>query len=224
VQVASSGSVTKLSDYTNLQSQMAQISPSGVASGSYTPTNSPAACPAVASGVWEAKSSPLPPAANAQLCSCMYSSLSCVVKTGVSSQNYGQLFGQVCGYGTACAGIKADPLSGTYGAYSMCNSTEQLSFAFDQYYKSQGNRADSCNFAGSAALKSVASAASSCSTLLSQAGSAGTGTVTAGANAASSTKKSDAGVLSASFVGFGSLALGLYMTVAAGFGASLILL
>jgi hypothetical protein len=224
VQLGTDGSATKLTDYENLSSQMAIISPTGVASASYSPTNSPAACPAVATGVWEAKSSPLPPAANAQLCSCMYSSLSCVVKAGVSSQNFGQLFGQVCGYGTACAGIKADPLSGTYGAYSMCNSTEQLSFAFDQYYKSQGNRADSCNFAGSAVVKSAASAGSSCSGLLNQAGSAGTGTVTAGVNAASSTKKSDAGILSAPVAGFGGMAMGLYMSLAAGLGVGLVLL
>jgi hypothetical protein len=203
---------------------MAQITPSGVQMGSYNPSNSPQACPAVQTGTWEAKNSPLPPAANPALCSCMYNSISCVVKSGVSTQNYGQLFGQVCGYGTSCAGINASALTGVYGAYSMCNSTEQLSFAFNQYYISQSNAASACNFAGSAVLKSAASAAGSCSALLSQAGSAGTGTVTSlPSGTSTSTKKSAAGSVTVPSFDYVVLGLGVYVTIAAFFGASMIL-
>ena len=199
------------------------ISPTGVQAGSYNPSNTPAACPAVATGGWQAKSSPLPPAANPDLCSCMYNSLSCVVKSGVSAQNYGQLFGQVCGYGTACAGIKTDAPSGTYGAYSMCNATEQLSFAFDQYYKSQNSRADSCNFAGAANIKQAVAASGTCASLMGQAGAAGTGTVTSGASVASNTKKSSGATRVPSF-DFGTFTMGAYVTIASLFGAGLILL
>lgn len=161
---------------------MASIAPTGVVSASYTPTNSPQSCPAVASATWAAKASPLPPTPNTSLCQCMYNSLSCAVKGTVSQANYGQLFSQVCGLGggSACAGIKTDPLNGVYGAYSMCNSTEQLSFAFDQYYKSQSpqNQGTACNFAGAAGLKNAVAAPSSCAALMSQAGPQGTGTVT----------------------------------------------
>jgi hypothetical protein len=110
----------------------------------------------------------------------MYNSLSCAVKGTVTAANYGSLFATVCGLGggSACAGIKTDPLNGIYGAYSMCNSTEQLSFALDQYYKSQQNQATACNFQGAAGLKNPVSPPSACAALMSQAGPQGTGTVT----------------------------------------------
>src|ERR1700749_4797571 len=107
---------------------MAIANPTGVDMGSYNPTNSPQACPPVATGTWEAKATPLPPTPNQGLCSCMYNSLSCVIKGAVDPTNYASLFGTVCGFGggAACAGINSNPLTGTYGAYSMCNSTEEL--------------------------------------------------------------------------------------------------
>jgi hypothetical protein len=204
---------------------MAMISPTGVQINSYNPSNTPQACPAVATGGWQAKASPLPPAANPDLCGCMYKSLSCVVKTGVSAETYGQLFGQVCGYGTACAGIKTEPSSGTYGAYSMCNSTEQLSFAFDQYYKSQSSRADSCNFAGAAVIKQSVASTGSCASLMNQAGPQGTGTVTTSGSASSGTKKASAGTaLTVPSFDFGTFTMGIYATVASLFGAGLMLL
>jgi hypothetical protein len=110
----------------------------------------------------------------------MYNSLTCAVKGTVTPSNYGTLFATVCGLGggSACAGIKTDPLNGVYGAYSMCNSTEQLSFALDQYYKSQQNAATACNFQGAAGIKNAIAAPSACAALMAQAGPQGTGTVT----------------------------------------------
>jgi len=203
---------------------MAKISPTGVAIGSYNPTNSAASCPAVATGVWEAKSSPLPPVVNNQLCSCMVSSLSCVVKPSIDQKTYGQLFGQVCGYSSKpCAGIAADALTGTYGAYSMCNASEQLSFAMNQYYKSQNSVSTACDFGGNAVVKSASSASGTCQGLISQAGAAGTGTVTSAASASAS-KKSAAGAVSVPRVDFGMLSFGLYAVVAGLFGMGVVLL
>ncbi|QDS77965.1 hypothetical protein FKW77_001745 [Venturia effusa] len=215
-------SVSKLPDFTALSSQMNSISPTGVEMASYTPTNSPQACPAVQTGVWEAQASPLPPVANPQLCSCMVNSLQCVVKSSQAQSTYGTLFNQVCGYGNSCAGIAAFAANGTYGSYSSCNSTEQLSFAFNQYYLSRNRASDACDFGGAATTK-AASTPSGCSALISQAGTAGTGTVTSGASA-TSTRQSAAGMTSVPSISMSLFGLGIYISVAALFGAGMILL
>jgi hypothetical protein len=170
-------SVSTLQDFDNYKSQIATVSPSGVNSDSYSPTNSPEACPTASD--WETKATPLPPSPNEELCDCMYQSLSCVVSSGTDTDNYGDLFGTVCGLGEdVCAGIAANATTGDYGAYSMCNSTQQLSFVFNAYYNSQNSASDACNFDGAASLKEAASASGSCQNLLKEAGTDGTGTVT----------------------------------------------
>ena len=196
--------------------------------GSYNPTNSPQACPPVATGTWEAKATPLPPTPNQGLCSCMYNSLSCVIKGAVDPTNYASLFGTVCGFGggAACAGINSNPLTGTYGAYSMCNSTEELSFALDQYYKSQNSQVGACNFQGAATIKAAVTASSSCAALMSQAGAQGTGTVTSqpsGSGSSSSSKKGAASKPSPD-LSLSVLLMGFYVTIAGMFGAGMILL
>jgi len=187
----SGNTVSTLTDFDNYSKAIATVSPSSVLSASYTPTNSAQACPTEDS-TWEAASSPLPPTPNQELCSCMYNSLSCIVKASVSNDSYSDLFSEVCGYGTdICTGIAANGTTGDYGAYGMCNSTEQLAYAFNQYYIAEKSSASACNFDGSATIKSATSATGVCSSLLKQAGTAGTGTVTSqptatGAGAAAS--------------------------------------
>jgi 1,3-beta-glucanosyltransferase GAS1 len=224
----SSGSPSLLPDYTALSTQMASANPTGVQMGSYTPTNTPQACPAVATGVWEAKASPLPPTPNQNLCSCMYNSLSCAVKGTVNPTNYGTLFGTVCGFGggSACAGIGANPLTGVYGAYSMCNATEELSFAFNQYYLSQNSQASACNYQGAAGIKAAVSASGTCSALMNQAGAAGTGTVTSQPNASSSSgsSKKSAASTNSPVSAVAVLLMGFYVTLAGLCGAGMILL
>ncbi|KAF2664335.1 hypothetical protein BT63DRAFT_106345 [Microthyrium microscopicum] len=230
----SSGTASQLPDYGYLSSQMGKIAPTGVNSASYTATNSPTSCPAVATATWAAKASPLPPTPNTDLCSCMYNSLSCAVKSSVTTDNYDSLFGTVCGYGggSVCAGIKTNPSTGTYGAYSMCNSTEMLSFAMDQYYKSQQNSASACSFNGAAAVKASVAAGSSCASLMSQAGPSGTGVVSsnpigaavgsgAAASGTGSAKGAATSITTPDHFIIGMLA---YITVAGVAGASFILL
>lgn len=184
---------------------MAQISPSGVNANSYNPTNTAAACPAVTPGGWGAVSSPLPAQANTNLCTCMYNSLSCAVKDTVSQDSYGKLFNSVCGYGTSCAGIVANATTGKYGAYSVCDAKQQLSFAMDQYYKSQKSASSACDFGGFANLKTPGSSNSQCSSLISQAGSDGTKQVSSSSSsssASSSGKTSAATAVSVSFIAY----------------------
>ncbi|KAK4497509.1 hypothetical protein PRZ48_011960 [Zasmidium cellare] len=170
-------SVSTREDFNNLKTQLASVSPTGVNSASYSPTNSPASCPTASD--WDAKATPLPPSPNKELCNCMYNSLSCVVTSQTDADDYSDLFGTVCGYGDSiCAGITANGSTGDYGAYSMCNTTEQLAFVMNQYYLSQNSASDACDFKGAAATKEATSATGTCQTLMSQAGTAGTGTVT----------------------------------------------
>jgi len=151
---------------------------------------------------WQAATG-LPPTPNQAVCSCMVSSLSCVAASNIDDTEVGSLFGLVCGYpGSPCAGISTNTTTGVYGPYSMCNSTEQLSYAFNTYYLGQKSAASACSFNGNAVVVKPAAAANSCSSVIAAAtsanpasgatgGGAGAG---AGAGAASSTsKKSEAG-------------------------------
>ena len=195
----SGNSVSTLADFDNLKTQLASIEPTGVNSASYSPTNTAAACPTEGTDDWNAKSSPLPPSPNKQLCNCMYNSLSCVVTGATDAKDYGDLFGTVCGYGDdICAGIASNASTGTFGAYSMCNSTEQLAFAFNQYYLSQNSAADACGFSGAAEVKSATTASGACETLMSEAGTAGTGVVTSSPTANAGEQASQSGSSSSS--------------------------
>ncbi|KAI9822888.1 MAG: 1,3-beta-glucanosyltransferase gas1 [Thelocarpon impressellum] len=171
-------SASPLPDFTALSSQIANVTPSAVKSASYRPTNTEArACPTVGSA-WNASTS-LPPSPNKELCTCMVANVTCRVNPGVSSQKVAALFDQVCGLDrAACDGIEADGSTGKYGALSMCNATEQLSWAFNSYYLRQGQNPQACDFGGNASRQATTTPAGRCPDLLSQVGTAGTGTVT----------------------------------------------
>lgn len=201
--------------------------------GAYNPTNTALqGCPSVGS-TWRAAATPLPPTPNAGLCSCMYNSLGCVVDPGVSATNYANLFGFVCGPQgdpKACNGIAANATTGTYGAYGMCNAPEKLSYVLNQYAIGQraNNNPSACAFSGSASIKSTSSATGTCASLISQAGTAGTGTVTGGGATGtarrSGTNTAAASALSVPGFDFGLLPLAAYLGVAVMTGAGMILL
>jgi len=233
----SGNSVSTLTDFDNYSKAIATVSPSSVNSASYSPTNTAQACPTEDS-TWEAASSPLPPSPNQELCSCMYNSLSCVVSSSANSSDFGTLFGEVCGYGDYCGGIEANGTTGSYGAYGMCNSTEQLAFVFNAYYVAQKSSASACDFGGSATVKSATKATGVCSSLLAQAGTAGTGTVTSsptatgagaagsGGSGSSSATSSGAASPGVSFpvLNAGYLSFGVYLFGALLSGAAMIIL
>lgn len=115
----------------------------------------------------------------------------------------------------------------------MCSANQMLSFVMNQYYIDQGKVATACDFNGNATIQSP-SPASSCSPLLSAAGTSGTGTVTAvptGAGSISATgssstasKSSIAGLVVVPQLDVGLLQLGVYIIVAVMAGAGMVVL
>ncbi|KAJ9292640.1 CAZyme family GH72 and CBM43 [Paecilomyces variotii] len=232
-------SVSKLADFTSYSSHIAKATPTGVKKSEYKPTNTALqSCPAV-NGNWQAKATPLPPSPNPELCQCMTSSLTCVAKDTISDEDLGKTFGVVCGYEGVCDGIAANATTGDYGAYSMCEAKEQLSFVMDRYYqeqKAKGNGASACDFGGAASTKSPEQPTGSCENLIKQAGTAGTGTVTSAPTASGKTASDGGSAASSSSagaaphmagpasLGFGAFQLGAYIATAMVAGAGMILL
>ncbi|KAF2011687.1 carbohydrate-binding module family 43 protein [Aaosphaeria arxii CBS 175.79] len=221
----SGNKVTTNKDFANLKSEIAKVNPTGVKMSEYTPTNTAKAkCPATGKD-WKAPSDPLPPVANAQLCSCMTDNLSCVVDSSKTTEDdYKDLFDFICSKkdGAFCAGINRNVTSGPYGAYGMCSDQEQLSFAIGQYAK---NVANGCDFKGKAKTQTAKEGSSQCKSLLSQAGAEGTGTVTASPGTGNSTSSPGAasGLIAPQF-NSGLFSLGLYVIVAVFSGAALVVL
>ena len=163
----------------------------------------------------------------------MVASLDCVANSGLSGNQTADLFDTVCGLDSkACAGIAANGTTGVYGAYSVCSPSQQLSFAFNQYYVSQRSARTACDFGGNAKVQS-GSTSSSCSGLVSAAGAAGTGTVTAaptagaagsGSGPAASSSSAAAGMVTVPAMNTGLLSLGVYVVVAGMAGMGMILL
>ncbi|KAK7707819.1 1 3-beta-glucanosyltransferase gel4 [Botryosphaeria dothidea] len=227
-------SVSTLKDFSYYSSQIQKATATGVNSASYTPTNTkPQDCPAVGTA-WQAKATPLPPSPNTELCRCMYNSLSCVVASDVDSDDYGDLFGVVCGLNDkACAGITHNATTGEYGAYSMCNTTEQMAFVLNRYYELADSSSSACAFSGSATLKSASTPTGQCSSLIKQAGTDGTNTVTAavtgtGSSSGSSSSGTSTGAAAPigapTFVVGGAFQMGAYLVGAVLTGAGMILL
>lgn len=221
------GEVTPNDDFDNLSKEIAKATPSGVKMADYSPTNTKAAdCPKTGDD-WNAVATPLPPAVNSEACTCMKSTLGCIASDDLDDEDYGEVFGLVCGYedGKYCAGINRNLTLGPYGAYGMCNTTEQLGWALNQYYIDNPN--GGCDFEGKAVTTAAATTtASACASLIKQAGSEGTGTVTSaptGASSATGSKGAAAGLTVPTF-STGLLGLGIYIGAAGLSGMAMILL
>lgn len=238
VSVISNTSVSTRADFSYLSVALAAVTPASTAMSAYSASNTADACPSLGAS-WAAVATPLPPTPNAQLCNCMTNSLTCAVANGVATTSYGDLFSYICAQNPAnCAGIVANATTGAYGAYSVCNSTQQLSFVMNAYYFAQASdaRASACNFGGHAVSKSAATPAGTCAALISQAGANGNGSVaqptgnsTSGSQVTttakgSSTSKAAANSLTMHVVDTGLLQLGVYVVGAALTGVGMILL
>ena len=132
-------------------------------------------------------------------------------------------------------GVTANGSTGVYGAYSMCNATQRLSYAFNQYYLNQiatnTQNNNPCDFSG-AAQKVTPKIASGCGSVLSQAGSSGTGAITNAPSAtggssgsgSTSSSKGAAGVVSAPAIDFGMIKLAAYVSTAVLVGAGIVMI
>lgn len=211
---------------------MADAKPTGVNFADYKPSNSARACPTIGTS-WEAVPE-LPPSPNPELCSCMVRNLTCVANPSLSDKAIKTQFDFICDdrNGENCGGINADASTGVYGAFSMCNVTDRLSWAFNTYYVNQTeNNPDNntpCDFNGAGKIQTP-SAPSSCAAAISQAGPGGTGVITSvpsgtGSRSSASSSKGAAGSVKVPSFSFGILPLAAYVMVATLTGAGMILL
>lgn len=178
VSVDSSGHISTLPGFTNLESRMATVSTATFSArqASATAVSTDFPCPAANQTDWK-PSSVLPPTPNKAVCECVSPAASCVVADSVSSSDYGHLFDYLCSK-MSCEGISGDPVSGVYGAFSFCDPKDQLNFLLNLYYESQDKNSQACDFSGSASIQKATTAAA-CTPILKQAGVHGTGAVSA---------------------------------------------
>lgn len=232
VTVGSDNKATKLPDFAVYSSKIAQVTPSGVESAKYSPTNSAQACPTIGS-TWDAVDT-LPPQPNEAICDCMVKNLTCTAANELSDDDTKKQLDYVCdpGLGQYCSGITANGSDGVYGAFSMCTAVQRLSWAFNTYYLNQtaNNPANDnpCDFKGTA-VKQTPKSDSACNAAVSQAGPSGTGVITSAPSgtdtgSSSPTHKSAAGLVTIPTFDFGMLQLGTYLVFAALAGAGMILL
>lgn len=233
VTIGANKQATTLADFNAYSSQIAKVTPTGVRSADYTPTNSARACPTLGSS-WEAVPE-LPPSPSPEICSCMVQNLTCVANSGLDATALKTNFDFICDdrNGDNCEGINADAKTGKYGAYSMCDPTDRLSWAFNTYFFDQTNNNpdnnDPCNFDGDAKTQSPSSP-SSCRAAVSQAGVDVNGVITSapsgtsGATSGTSTRTGAATSVTIPHFNFGMLQLTAYLVVAAAAGAGMILL
>ncbi|KAH7032634.1 glycoside hydrolase family 72 protein [Microdochium trichocladiopsis] len=210
-----------------LESQMKKIDPTVVQMDSYTPTNTPQACPNVGTN-WKVTGSALPPTPNADLCTCAYNAAKCRQADKLDVEDYGAIFDYICkNDAAACAGIKADTETGVYGPYVMCNPKEQLAVVLDAYYANQKGRADACDFKGAAQLVSNPNAAPSCTAQLESASAAAavaaTGTAPS-SNGGSTGNAAPRTVPTGGFMSGSTLAMGAWVLGSIAVGAGMVAL
>ena len=165
-------SVSPLPAYTALSVQFNNVTPSSTSSGSYTPTNTHLPCPTFES-TWLAATN-LPPTPNEAFCECIQHTFGCVASSPVGANTLSQ-FNLICGdLGVDCSVIEANGTApGSYGAYSSCNVTVRLSWAFNEYWLLQSKTAAACDFGGQATIQSPSSVAGDCVSLLTSSVSTG---------------------------------------------------
>lgn len=236
VNITSDGKAIELDNYSVLSSRVNAATATSTSASDYEPTNSPARCPDL-SDDWEVSGNGLPPTPDSELCDCMYNSLSCVPASSLDAEDYGEIFGFICGNDEeSCAGIRTNASIGVFGPYSMCNATVKLAHVMNAHYEAQGSAASACDHDGNAQVRNAPGAASSCDSKLEAASSSAAYAATATQGEASSSTGGSGGSdddddsfgvanrrLDAIF-SIGDYAVGLYVVVAAGVGGAMLVL
>ncbi|KAH7380905.1 Glucanosyltransferase-domain-containing protein [Cadophora sp. MPI-SDFR-AT-0126] len=163
--------------FSALQSQLDLITAKTTPTAVYPPTLKVSSCPTVDASF--GASTKLPPRPNPQLCSCMMSSLSCVVPEAIPAGAVPNLLDDVCLEDrTSCIGVFKNGTSAVYGAYSSCSMYQQYSWALNRLAitQSKTGKPTNCSFStwGRSQTPSVSA---TCSSMLLQAGVFGNGTV-----------------------------------------------
>lgn len=223
----------KMKNFEALKKAHAKVDPEGVDEDDYNPDLKRETCPDVGE-VWKSHSN-LPPTPDAELCKCAVAASTCAVSEDVKAKDFGKMFGFVCENDKeACSAINGNATTGVYGAYSMCDDRSKLTILLGMYAENaEGD--DACDFDGKAETKS-ANAQGSCDDKLAKASDhnkeAATATVAlenaeATGSGSGSDDEEDFGVMSAPIArlfSVGDMAVGLYMVVAMGVGATMVVL
>ncbi|CAN6639470.1 1,3-beta-glucanosyltransferase Gas1p [Trichomonascus vanleenenianus] len=172
----SNNKVSTLADFGYLSSEIAKVSPTLAKKSQATDSGDTLACPATNSN-WKA-ATVLPPTPNQGVCDCISNAATCVVDDSVDEEDYSDLFSYLCGE-IDCSGITGNGQKGIYGAYSFCDAKAQLNFALNAYYEKNGKKDTACDFSGSASINSSPKTEGQCKSVLAQAGTAGTGAISA---------------------------------------------
>lgn len=187
-------SVKTLADYSYYSQEINLIKPT-LAQASQATISSAAtntlSCPASAE-TWRASPS-LPPTPDSDLCECVANSLTCVVSSDVSSKDYGDLFGAICGEMDCTPFINVNGTSGSYGSYSFCSDKDKLSYVLNKYYEKMNKASHACDFSGSASINKSATTASTCSAKIASVASGVTPSGTSGSSSGSGSSSSSSG-------------------------------
>ena len=224
----------KMKNFEALAKAHAKADPKPVDEADYNIEAEREKCPAVGK-VWKAHEV-LPPTPDASLCKCAAAASNCRVKSSTSVKEYKDMFDFICENDKeSCSAISGDPEKGIYGAYSMCDIESQLTILLGLYGDKADDASEACDFKGLAETK-TGSAQSSCDEALQSAESFNKEAATAtgamsntatGVNSAGGDGEEDFGIVGAPIArlfSIGDMAVGLYMVVAAGVGATMVVL
>ncbi|KAG0033470.1 1,3-beta-glucanosyltransferase gas1 [Podila clonocystis] len=151
VRINQDNTVQTLPDYNNLKDAFADVHPVGITMDAFAEQRLTSTCPVI-TPAWQA-STVLPPIPSSPVCECMMSSLGCVASVQATNMiSLGDLLDAVCGM-TSCEDIGSNGKAGVYGKYSFCSPAQKLSYIYNSYYTTVGQKsADSCYFNGMATL------------------------------------------------------------------------
>jgi len=220
----------KMDNFFELKKAHAEVDPKGVDEDDYDQEAEREECPEL-SQFWRANAR-LPPTPSEELCECAVAASGCQVKTNVDKEDYGDIFDFICeNEGELCTAINGNATTGIYGAYSACDAKSKLTILLGMYYEALDNASDACDFDGQASTKDAddgddcADALASASAINAEAATA-TGAMSEPTSTSDSDEADDEdfGITNAPIARVFNSAVGLYMVVAAGVGAGVVLL
>lgn len=228
------GKPVRMDNFKELKKAHKEVDPKGVTEDEYEGAGKRETCPKLGE-FWRASAN-LPPTPDTALCKCAVAASECAIGQDVKPKDFGDIFDFICdAEKDLCTAINGNATTGVYGAYSMCDDRSKLTILLGLYYDQQDGAADACDFEGKATSKD-ASEDGSCSDALESAKAVNdqvataTGNVGGGAGQPTGEAQGageDFGIVGAPIsrlFSIGDMAVGLYMVVAMGVGATMVVL